>query len=104
VLLVCAEVITLLVIIYQGYSPSLVCARIEEELEAVFACSLWLTGLTGGGKWSDRCHLLSRARDRSDWWRLAVLVFEDEILKLVVSPIHSPLGDIKILSRNHCRH
>jgi hypothetical protein len=45
---VCAGVITLLVIIYQIYSPSLVHARNQEELEAIFAGSLWLTGLTGG--------------------------------------------------------
>jgi hypothetical protein len=44
---VCAGVITLLVIIYQGHSPSLVRARSQEELEAVFVGYLWVTDLTG---------------------------------------------------------
>jgi hypothetical protein len=65
-LLVCAGVITLLVIIYKDYSPSLVNAKSQEVLEAIFAGSLWLTGLIGGGRRSDWCHLLSSARDRSD--------------------------------------
>jgi hypothetical protein len=60
VLLVCVGVIALLVIIYQGHSPSLVRARSQEELEAIFAGSLWLTGVTGGRQQSDRCHLMSR--------------------------------------------
>jgi hypothetical protein len=63
---VCAGVNTLLVIIYQGYSPRLVRARSQEMLEVVFAGSLWLTGLTGEGQRSDRCHLMSSARDRYD--------------------------------------
>jgi hypothetical protein len=66
-LLVCAGFITLLVIIYQGHSLSLVRARSQEELGAVFACSLWLTGLTVWRQQSDWCHLLSGARDRSHW-------------------------------------
>jgi hypothetical protein len=37
VLLVCAGLVILLVIIYKGYSPSLVRARSKEELEVVFA-------------------------------------------------------------------
>jgi hypothetical protein len=37
----------------QGHSPSLVCARNQEELEAVFEGSMWLTGQTGGGQRSD---------------------------------------------------
>jgi hypothetical protein len=61
-----AGIITLLVIIYQGHSSSLVRSRSQEELEADFAGSLWLTGLADGGQWSDRCHLLSSASDRSD--------------------------------------
>jgi hypothetical protein len=52
VLFVCAWIITLLVIIYQGHSQSLVCARSQEKLEAIFAGSLWFTGLTGGGQQS----------------------------------------------------
>jgi hypothetical protein len=54
------------VIIYKGYSPSLVHARSQEVLEAIFVCSLWLTGLNGGGHRSDRRHLLSTARDLSN--------------------------------------
>jgi hypothetical protein len=34
---VCAGIITLLVIIYKGHSPSLVRARSQEGLEAIFA-------------------------------------------------------------------
>jgi hypothetical protein len=44
---VCAGFITLLVIIYKGYSPSLVRARSQEVLEVVFAGALCYTGLTG---------------------------------------------------------
>jgi hypothetical protein len=47
VLLVCAGLITLLVIIYKGYLPSLVRARSQEVLEVVFAGTLCYTGLTG---------------------------------------------------------
>jgi hypothetical protein len=66
VLFVCAGLITLLVIIYQGNSPSLVCARSQEELEVVFAGTLWLTCLASEGHRFDWCHLLSSARDQSD--------------------------------------
>jgi hypothetical protein len=58
--LVCAEVITLLVIIYKGYSPSLVRARSQEVLEVVLAGSLWLIGLTGGGRRSEPVPLEQR--------------------------------------------
>jgi hypothetical protein len=47
----------LLVIIYKGYSPSLVRARSQEVLEVVFAGALCYTGLTGEGHRSDRCLL-----------------------------------------------
>jgi hypothetical protein len=47
----------MLVIIYKGYSPSLVRARSQEELEVVFACALCYTGLTGARQRSDRCLL-----------------------------------------------
>jgi hypothetical protein len=47
VLLVCVGLITLLVIIYKGHSPSLVRSRSQEELEVVFAGALCYTGLTG---------------------------------------------------------
>jgi hypothetical protein len=66
VLLVCAGLITLLVIIYQGNSPSLVRARSQEELEVVFAGSLRVTGRTVEGQRSDQCHLLSNTKDWSD--------------------------------------
>jgi hypothetical protein len=58
VLLVCAGLITLLVIIYKGHSPSLVRARSQEELEVVFACTLCYTGLTDEAHRSNRCSLL----------------------------------------------
>jgi hypothetical protein len=51
-LLVCAGIITLLVIIYKGYSPNLVRAGSQEELEVVFAGCL-----TGARQQSDRCLL-----------------------------------------------
>jgi hypothetical protein len=57
VLLVCAGLITLLVIIYKGHTISLVRARSQEVLEVVFASSLCYTGLTGEAHRSDRCHL-----------------------------------------------
>jgi hypothetical protein len=57
VLLVCAGLITLLVIIYKGYSPSLVRTRSQEVLEVVFAGALCYTGLTGEENLSDQCHL-----------------------------------------------
>jgi hypothetical protein len=46
VLLVCAGLITLLVIIYKGHSLSLVCARSQEVLEIVFAGAICYTSLT----------------------------------------------------------
>jgi hypothetical protein len=49
---VCAGIITLLVFIYKGYTPSSVRARSQEELEVIFAGILYYTGLT-----SDWCHL-----------------------------------------------
>jgi hypothetical protein len=47
VLLVCAGLITLLVIIYKGHTPSSVRARSQEVFEVVFAGVLCYTGLTG---------------------------------------------------------
>jgi hypothetical protein len=69
----CVGVITLFVIIYQGYSPGLVRAISQEELEAEVLCatSVWsviTTGLTGGH------------------WRFKFS--EEEKFKLVVTPIH----------------
>jgi hypothetical protein len=46
VLLVCAGLITLLVIIYKGHTPSSVHARSQEVLGVVFAGVLCYTGLT----------------------------------------------------------
>jgi hypothetical protein len=57
VLLVCAGLITLLVIIYKGYTLSSVRARSQEVLEVVFSGVLCYTGLTGEAHWSDWCHL-----------------------------------------------
>jgi hypothetical protein len=57
VFLVCAGIITLLVFIYKGHTPSLVCARSQEVLEGVFAGVLCYTGLTGEAHRLDRCHL-----------------------------------------------
>jgi hypothetical protein len=56
-LFVCAGLITLLVIIYKGHTPSLVRARSQEVLEVVFAGVLCYTGLTGETHWSDWYHL-----------------------------------------------
>jgi hypothetical protein len=55
-LLACAGLITLLVIIYKGHSPSFR-ARSQEVLKVVFAGALCYTGLTGEGHRSDRCRL-----------------------------------------------
>jgi hypothetical protein len=57
VLLVCAGLITLLVIIYKGHSPSSVRARSQEVLEVVFAGALCYTGLTSEAHRSDQCLL-----------------------------------------------
>jgi hypothetical protein len=57
VLLVCAGLITLLVIIYKSHTLSLVRARSQEVLEVVFASSLCYTSLTGEANQSDRCHM-----------------------------------------------
>jgi hypothetical protein len=65
VLLVCAGLITLLVIIYKGHSPSLVRAKSQEVLEVVFAGALCYTGLTGVAHRSNRCLLWSPVLDRS---------------------------------------
>jgi alcohol dehydrogenase YqhD (iron-dependent ADH family) len=53
----CAGINTLLVIIYQGHSPSLVRARSQEEIEAIFAGTLCYNGLTSAGQQSDWCLL-----------------------------------------------
>jgi hypothetical protein len=53
VLLVCAGLITLLVFIYKGHTPSSVRARSQEVLEAIFAGVLYYTGLTGHHHRSD---------------------------------------------------
>jgi hypothetical protein len=66
VLLVCAGLITLLVIIYNGHSPSLVRARSQEVLEVVFAGALCYTGLTGEAHQFDRCLLWSPVLNLSD--------------------------------------
>jgi hypothetical protein len=47
VVFVCVGIIFLLVIIYQGLSPSLIRVRSEKELEDIFAGALCYTGLTG---------------------------------------------------------
>jgi hypothetical protein len=88
---VCAGLITLLVIIYKGHSPSLVRARSQEKLEVVFASALCNTSLT------DHHH-------RSDRWTLSAQVFGDEKFKSVISPIHPPLRDIKVLSTRNVQH
>jgi hypothetical protein len=68
VLLVCAGLITLLVIIYKGHTPSSVRARSHEVLEVVFVGVMCYTGLIGEPHRSDRCHLRSPVLDRSDRW------------------------------------
>jgi hypothetical protein len=57
VLLVCEGLITLLVIIYKGYTLNSVRPRSQEVLEVGFAGVLCYTGLTGEAHRSDRCHL-----------------------------------------------
>jgi hypothetical protein len=64
--LACAGLITLLVIIYKGYSPSLVCAGSQVVLEVIFAGALCYIGLTGEAHRSDRCLLWSPVPDWSD--------------------------------------
>jgi hypothetical protein len=50
-------IITFLVFIYKGHTPSSVHARSQEVLEVVFAGDLYHTGLTGEAHRSNRCHL-----------------------------------------------
>jgi hypothetical protein len=103
---VCVGFITLLVIIYKGHSPSLVHARSQEVLEVIFARALCYTGLTGEAHRSDRRHLWSLVLYRSDRLSPPVWPMERCQLKcsgekefnLVVTPIHPPLGGIKVLS------
>jgi hypothetical protein len=95
---VCAGVITLLVIIYKGYSPSLVRARSQDELEVVFAGALCYTGLTGAsyeasarqvwpvtttGLTGGHCELMFSGTKNWSWSS---------------RPFTPPLGDIKVLS------
>jgi hypothetical protein len=47
----------MLVIIYQGHSPSLVRARSQEELEVVLLGALCYTSLTGAWQRSEQCLL-----------------------------------------------
>jgi hypothetical protein len=93
---VCAGLITLLVIIYQGNSSSLVWARSQVDLEVVFVGSLWVTSLIDEAHQSERCHLLCSARDRSDRsaspvWLVALGSSSFRGRKLEVSrPAYSP--------------
>jgi hypothetical protein len=84
----CEGLIILLVIIYKGYSPSLVRVRGQEVLEVVFAGALCHTGLTGEAHRSDRClcevQCLTGHHHWSDWWTLLAQVFGKEKFKLVV--------------------
>jgi hypothetical protein len=57
VLLVCAGIITLLVFINKGYTPSSVVLEAKRCLKLVFAGVQCYTGLTGEAHQSDRCHL-----------------------------------------------
>jgi hypothetical protein len=95
---VCAGLITLLVIIYKGYSPSLVHAKSQEVLEVVFAGALCDTSLT-----SVSCEVqcltgLTGHHHQSNQWALLAQVFGEEKFKSTISPIHPPLDDIKVLS------
>jgi hypothetical protein len=92
-------------VIYQGYTPNLVRAKSQEELEVVFAGALCYTGLTSARQRSDRCLLWSTVSDRSnrsprssDRWTLAAQVFGDEKLNSVITPIHLPSRWLKVLS------
>jgi hypothetical protein len=84
---VCAGLITLLVIIYHGHSPSLVRARSQEELEVVFAGALCYIDLTGASCEAQYMTGLTGHHHRSDRSTLAVQVGEEK-LKLVITPIH----------------
>jgi hypothetical protein len=57
VLLVCAGIITSLVFIYKGHTPSSARARSQEVLEVIFAGVLCYTGLTGEEHRFYWCHL-----------------------------------------------
>jgi hypothetical protein len=72
---VCAGIITLLVIIYKGHSPSLVRARSQEGLEAIFARALCYTGLIGASCEAKSVTGLTGHHHRSDRWTLTVQVF-----------------------------
>jgi hypothetical protein len=55
-------------------------------------------GLTGATCWAELGTDRTGQSHQSDRWRLAVQVFRDKKFKLVVMPVHPPLGDIKVLS------
>jgi hypothetical protein len=94
---VCAGLITLLVIVYKVYSPSLVRARSQEVLEVFFAGALCYTGLTGVSGEVQCLTGLTGHHHRSDRWTLLAQVFGDEKFKSAVSHIHPP-------SRRHQGH
>jgi hypothetical protein len=63
------------VIIYKGHSPSLVRARSQEGLEAIFARALCYTGLIGASCEAKSVTGLTGHHHRSDRWTLTVQVF-----------------------------
>jgi hypothetical protein len=71
VLLVCVGIITLLVFIYKGHTPSSVRARSQEVLEVVFAGVLCYTGLTGVTCGVQCLTGLTGHHHRSDRWSTA---------------------------------
>jgi hypothetical protein len=90
VLLVCAGLITLLVIIYKGHTPSSVRARSQEVIEVVFAGVLCYTGLT-----SVTCEVQCLTDHHHRWLKCSgrkSLIWSS---RLFTPP---PLGDIKVLS------
>jgi hypothetical protein len=70
-------------------------------LQVLCATPVWplrCTGLTGASCEVQCLTGLTGHHHQSDRWTLTAQVFREEKYNLVVSPIHSPLGDIKILS------
>jgi hypothetical protein len=58
---------------------------------------LCYTGLTGASWEAKLVTDLTGHHHRSERWTLTIQVFGEEKLKLVITHIHPPLGDLKVL-------
>jgi hypothetical protein len=72
--------------------------EVKRSLKLFFVGALCYTDLTGASCEAQYVTGLTGHHHLSDRWTLAAQSFWEEKLKLVITPIHPPLGEIKVLS------